>query len=542
MGIDYAGNTAKTRSEWCEHSINTNYISTSLDTGVTREYYLELTDGMFAPDGVERYSMAINGSIPGPTLFADWGDTVVVHVTNSLTSSKNGTSIHFHGIRQNYTNQNDGVSSITQCPTPPGSSITYKWKAEQYGTTWYHSHFGLQAWAGAFGGIVINGPSAANYDEDLGVLFLNDWSHIPVDTLHTIEQTGASFELDNGLLNGTNVYSGGDVVGQTGQRLNLSFTAGTSYRIRLINAAIDTHFKFSIDNHTLQVIANDLVPIHPYTTNILDIAMGQRYDVIVRADQDDAPNSSFWIRAIPQETCSNNAAPDNIKGVIHYGESQSTPTSQPYNYTDSCEDEAATNLKPYFAQDVGASTWNKTQSLYGWFNDEGLFRWYLNSSTMVVDWENPTLLQTYNNNTNFLTSKNLIELPEANKWAYIVIQSLMDGPHPIHLHGHDFLVLGQGYGTFNNNITLNLHNPPRRDTAMLLSSGYLVIAFETDNPGAWLMHCHVGWHTSEGFALQFLERAQDLAPLIDAERLESNCAAWNDYQTANAVVQDDSGV
>jgi FtsP/CotA-like multicopper oxidase with cupredoxin domain len=60
----------------------------------------------------------VNGTFPGPTLFADWGDTVVVTVYNGLTD--NGTSIHFHGIRQNYTNQADGVASITQCPTAPG--------------------------------------------------------------------------------------------------------------------------------------------------------------------------------------------------------------------------------------------------------------------------------------------------------------------------------------------------------------------------------------------------------------------------------------
>jgi FtsP/CotA-like multicopper oxidase with cupredoxin domain len=55
--------------------------------------------------------MAVNGSIPGPTLFADWGDTVVVHVTNNLVTSQNGTSIHWHGIRQHGTNDQDGVRS-----------------------------------------------------------------------------------------------------------------------------------------------------------------------------------------------------------------------------------------------------------------------------------------------------------------------------------------------------------------------------------------------------------------------------------------------
>lgn len=69
------------------------------------------------------------------------------------------------------------LGSITQCPTAPGESMTYTWRATQYGSSWYHSHFALQAWEGVFGGIIINGPATANYDEDLGVLMLNDWDH-----------------------------------------------------------------------------------------------------------------------------------------------------------------------------------------------------------------------------------------------------------------------------------------------------------------------------------------------------------------------------
>jgi FtsP/CotA-like multicopper oxidase with cupredoxin domain len=67
-----------------------------------------------SPDGFERNVLLVNGSLPGPTIEANWGDTIVVHVSNSLAN--NGTGIHFHGIRQNYTNQMDGVPSITQCP------------------------------------------------------------------------------------------------------------------------------------------------------------------------------------------------------------------------------------------------------------------------------------------------------------------------------------------------------------------------------------------------------------------------------------------
>jgi FtsP/CotA-like multicopper oxidase with cupredoxin domain len=47
----------------------------------------------------------------------------------------------------------------------------------QYGTTWYHRHIGLQAWEGLFGGIVINGPASANYDEEKGVSIMSDWDY-----------------------------------------------------------------------------------------------------------------------------------------------------------------------------------------------------------------------------------------------------------------------------------------------------------------------------------------------------------------------------
>ena len=144
------------------------------------------------------------------------GDTVRVHVINGLTD--NGTSIHFHGVRQYLSNSDDGVISLTQCPTAPGQTVTYEFKCTQYGSSWYHSHYALQAWDGVFGGIVIHGPATANYDEDLGSLFLNDWTHETFSALWTYTQThGPPPVLDTGLINGTNVYN------TTGSRFETTF-------------------------------------------------------------------------------------------------------------------------------------------------------------------------------------------------------------------------------------------------------------------------------------------------------------------------------
>ena len=52
----------------------------------------------------------------------------------------NGTSMHWHGIRQLHTNAMDGTNGLTECPIAPGQSSTYTFQATQFGTSWYHSH------------------------------------------------------------------------------------------------------------------------------------------------------------------------------------------------------------------------------------------------------------------------------------------------------------------------------------------------------------------------------------------------------------------
>ncbi|OJD38659.1 multicopper oxidase [Diplodia corticola] len=535
-----SGNTADDRTTWCDYDISTDYYNDGPDTGVVREYWFVVSDVTVSPDGVSRSAMAVNGSIPGPTIFADWGDTVRVHVTNDLTTSGNGSSIHWHGMRQNYTNQNDGVVSITQCPIAVGESYTYEWKATQYGSSWYHSHIGLQAWEGVFGGIIVNGPATSNYDEDLGMIFLNDWDHSTVDELYASAQASGPPTLDTGLINGTNTYNDSGTV--TGSRFEVNLTEGTSYRMRLVNGAIDTHFKFMIDNHTMTVMAMDLVPIEPYETTVLDIAMGQRYDIVVTADQASVA-SDFWMRAIPQSACSDNDNSDDIKGIVHYGSSTDTPTTSAYDYTDACVDEDSSDLVPYVSKTATSGT-SLAEAVTVGQNSENLFRWYMNSTSMQVDWADPTLLQVYNDDLDFTNTSGVVQLDTADEWYFFVIETDNAVPHPIHLHGHDFFILAAGTGSYEEGTTtLSLDNPPRRDTATLDASGYLVIAFETDNPGAWLMHCHIGWHTSEGFALQILERYTEVQDsLIDSDTLNSTCSAWSTYAEANSVEVDDSGV
>jgi hypothetical protein len=118
----------------------------------------------------------------------------------------------------------------------------------------------------------------------------------------------------------------------------------------------------------------------------------------------------------------------------------------------------------------------------------------------------------------------------------------------MHLHGHDFMILAahpniRWDGTTNG---WDLTNPPRRDTASLPQNGHMVIAWALDNPGIWLLHCHIAWHTSQGFGATVLE-SPALIPGSPAAsdwdtQAAPQCRDWNGYYPTSPFQQEDSGV
>ena len=123
----------------------------------------------------------------------------------------------------------------------------------------------------------------------------------------------------------------------------------------------------------------------------------------------------------------------------------------------------------------------------------------------------------------------------------------------IHMHGHDFAILAQSKTPYwDGLVDMKFDNPPRRDVALLPGGGYLVIAFKTDNPGAWLLHCHIAWHASSGLALQILEREKNILDTLTPTRIAETkrvCRGWYEWykKTTNRfdpshAFQDDSGI
>jgi hypothetical protein len=167
-------NSPGDRSKWCDgQSIKTDPQTAEYKTGKICKYDFTLTNTTMDFDGSgSKITFAINGQVPGPLIECNWGDTLVVNVHNDLQD--NATTIHWHGIIQKGSNDQDGVPGITECGIAPGSSRPYTMYLGQFGTGWYHSHALSQFGDGVHGPMIVHGPATANYDVDMGTIMIDD--------------------------------------------------------------------------------------------------------------------------------------------------------------------------------------------------------------------------------------------------------------------------------------------------------------------------------------------------------------------------------
>jgi hypothetical protein len=179
--------------------------------------------------------------------------------------------------------------------------------------------------------------------------------------------------------------------------------------------------------------------------------------------------------------------------------------------------------------------------------EEVIVVWALNDFSLIVDWEEPTPTYLLDGSSSFPNDFNVMPTVSEGGWNFWLIQQSSSAPpipHQIHLHGHDFFVLGQTTGTCDaeaNFGDLNFATPPRRDTATVPVGGWLVMVFESNNPVAWLMHCHIAWHVSEGLTVQFLE-VPDQIVMPDRGAYQQTCDNWKAYESGMYYPKDDSGV
>ncbi|ESO89911.1 hypothetical protein LOTGIDRAFT_124263 [Lottia gigantea] len=544
-----------------------------------------ITDGWEEP----RLLIAVNDQFPGPAIEVYQGQTVVVHVTNSLPSDS--MTIHWHGLPQVGTPWMDGVSFLTQCPFLPGQTFTYRFKASHKGTYWYHSHIGMMRSMGNYGPLIIREKKPLRMKEF--IMLLTEWNHdwdsnlaqlkeedgmfinrTEIKETHSLD--GAKFSLFNFhsvLVNGKGRYF--SETGDNGAPLeNFSVDKRNDYVFRIIAAGVQVPFRFSIDNHDITVIASDGYDLDPYTAESLIIHPGERYDVQISASAD---ISNYWIRIVSVEA---DVERFGLAILKYKGATGVEPTTSKRLCTaqNKCRVVNCPFLHYPQSQNIECVTFDQLKNKVedkapnGPLEEDQEF--FLNFAFPGLAW----IPGSVNGRTfrkpvvSALTQPQEIEIEckddcgeekvcqcpysidlHHGKTYQMVFLNMGIGKgfsHPIHMHGHSFYVLKMGYGSYNattgkiigdnldidcrghldreksfcNDATwtnpswlggnvpgLELKNPPRKDTIIVPTGGYVVVRIKADNPGVWFMHCHIELHTMDGMAVM-LNESFDMHP------------------------------
>ncbi|KAF2860628.1 multicopper oxidase [Piedraia hortae CBS 480.64] len=552
-------------------------------THTTRRYNFTVSRGRIAADGVLRDVILVNEQFPGPVIEANWGDWVEVTVNNNISSPGEGTTLHWHGQPLASTPWEDGVSGVSQCPIAPEQSFTYRWRAEAYGTSWYHSHYSAQYAGGVAGPIVIHGPSSAPYDIDIGPVMLSDWYHIPYFAI-VKDAVGKNLSVippvsDSVLINGRGrfdcskpSYDQNDESLSSSVRSNLTwqcidnaplsrfrFHSGKVHRLRLINHGANGVQKFSIDRHSFTVIANDYVPVVPYSTQVVTLGVGQRADVLVQGLDD--PRASVWMRtsAPGGEACGGSNNP-HIAAAVYYEKARANanPTSTPDTYYDTtfqCRNDRLDLTRPSYKMKPSKDAVVENIELTLVVNKTGNFEFRVNGQALLLDEGKPIMEHVLDGNTTYDKVWNVYEYNTTKHRANSVIFNLTNNMplvHPFHLHGHEFAVLSiDGPSKFNSSATpgntsptfnaaqvwdgsvQNPNNPMRRDGVLIPPYGYAAVQIDLNNPGIWPFHCHIAWHLSAGQGFNVVynvdEMGKAMGQTIPDGWFEGTCKAWREW-------------
>ncbi len=280
------------------------------------EFDLTIGEQRLRIGGRDARATTIDGSLPGTLLRMREGETVTLRVRNQLDTD---SSLHWHGIL--LPPDMDGVPGISFAGIPPGETFTYRYRLQQSGTYWYHSHSGLQEQSGVYAPLIVDpaGPEPAEYDREL-VLVLSDWTfedpsrvfarlkksgdyynrNLPslMDILRA-KDSGAALEerlaWDRMRMIQTDIA---DVTGYTYSHLLNGHAAGDGWhalyapgerlRLRIINASAMTYFNLRLPGLPMTVIQADGQNVKPVEVDELQIAVAETVDVIVE------PGDGAW--------------------------------------------------------------------------------------------------------------------------------------------------------------------------------------------------------------------------------------------------------
>ncbi len=414
-------------------------LAPRISFGSTRmELTAQPVSAQILPDGnPETPLFGFNGSSPGPVLRVRQGDMFDIRFLNRIGD---GSAVHWHGLRSD--NAMDGVPGLTQEVVGDGEEFTYQFRAPDAGTFWYHSH--NRSWEqvarGLYGPLIVEEDTPPDVDHDL-IVMIDDWRLTEAGAL------APGFENMHDLAHQGRLGNYARAMIEPGAPVR----RGDRIRLRLINVATDRIFPIDLEGADGRIVALDGMPLaEPDAIDTLILAPAQRVDIIADVTATDEVVFNFPTRDVPYvlgRIPVEGENPDRAHSPV--------PTLPP-NRMVIPDVDAALSLS--LAMQGGAMNPQMAQlsDIWGFNGHSGL-------------------------------SDNPFHRFERGQTARIRLQNDTRFAHGIHLHGHHFHEVGADgmLGVF-------------RDTTLVEPGEARDIVCVFDNPGRWLLHCHMLGHQASG--------------------------------------------
>jgi CopA family copper-resistance protein len=525
--------------------------------------------------GKDKEALAVNGSIPAPTLNFVEGKYAVIYVTNELDTE---SSVHWHGLI--LPNFQDGVPYLNTPPILSNQVQKFEFPLVQSGTYWYHSHTGLQEQRGVYGAIIIKPKKPRlDYDHDFA-LVLSDWTdENPDQVLRTLKRGNEWYSIKKGTVQSLNkvikkralgaqfkmwkkhmpgmdisdVYY--DAFLNNGQQNQVysQFKPGEKVRVRIVNASAATYFWLAFGGVNPVLISADGMDVQPIRTNKVLHAIAETYDFIITIPE----NNSLEFKAYAQDGSGVTSA------IFGTGEPLKAPFIPKPDLVEMMKKMVSMDMDNKDMDDMDMDDMDMKNDSMGldkmnMENDKmNMKDDSLNMSSMTMDnmgMMEPVDVPIYSydalkaiENTSLPKDAPVKEIEmnlTGNMWRYIwsmdkkvlsevdkieikqgeivritmVNKTMMH--HPMHLHGHFFRVLNK-----------NNEYSPLKHTVDVPPMGKVTIEFDANEYGDWFFHCHILYHMKGGMARVFTyntprdERLAD-SPLKNVLNTDKHWFKW----------------
>lgn len=376
--------------------------------------------------------------IPGPLIEAKRGDLVIVHARNDLP--RDGTSIHFHGVR--LSSNMDGAHHTML----PGIAWEQNFVAKDAGLFWYHPHIraDVQLERGLYGPLLVREDDSPGPPGDR-ILVLDD---VKLDADGDLAGEWTKEDVLHGRQGNVLLVNGVP-------NPEMQATAGSRERWRIVNTSNGRLFNLELDGHSFTVIGWDGGRLEePYETRSLLVAPGERYDVLI--DMQGKAGDFFVLRQVGEH--------------LHGGASSAPKTVLTVAIQDGpAVDASAMQRVEVPALPVSAATPERTFVL-----EEDFDKPYGPIFTINKEiWPFHTPIEA--------------ELGALEIWR---LQNGASGDHPFHLHGMFFQVIDID--------GISSSRVGWKDTVLVPSGSSLRFAVRYDEPGVWMYHCQIPEHAERG--------------------------------------------